>query len=84
MNLNSRIGAVDTQEVKSADIFEQITGKPYYGPGLGPNYTPDFLPASQGADVERVLPEQHVKGHGPWTYAMLIAAGLGTLYVLTK
>lgn len=60
----------------------------YYGPGFGPGYTPPFLPSAPGetfpADRQHDLPEIVVKGDGPWTYAMLIAAGLGALYLASK
>jgi hypothetical protein len=48
-------------------------------------YTPPFQPAETfPVSREHELPEQHVEGDGPWTYAMLLAAALGIYYVASK
>lgn len=63
------------------------TGLPYYGPGFGPGYTPPFLPSQSGetfpASREHELPEMHVTGKGPWTYAKLALAAFG-IYLLAR
>lgn len=49
---------------------------------LGQN-TP-FTPPFQEPSREHELPEIEIKGKGPWTYAMLIAAGLGIWMLASK
>lgn len=48
-----------------------------------PPATPPFQPETFPASREHELPEQSVKGEGPWTYAMLALAAVG-IYLLAR